>query len=255
MNSGFIAAILVMALMAAFTFIILRMIAVNAGNKIRDNVVSQMQSYDALIERKASELQAIQKQIEIEQDKLSGVAVMPDQYHQIPGGITLASDVDYRNNDFPEDYRNLKKKFSFQYKMVVKDIFLTIKSKEEKEYIDTLNSLLDKLSFDNVYKLSSLESAEQLEVIREIITENEKAVLEHYMGQNQFDCISFYQWLYMQRKLYDRQICVKVADEEHGVPENNELISVEFDETLVEGFQVYIGNKMYDYGVRRYELV
>lgn len=255
MESALIAALLVMALMVTFTFIILRMISINAGNKIRDNVVSQVQSYDNLIDMKASELQELQKQIVLEKEKLSGTKEMPTQVQPTFVGTTTPSLADYRHYDFANDYAKLKEKLSYQYKNVVKEIYQTNNIEEDKDYIKTLNSLIDKLSFENVYKISSLDSEEQLEIIKEIVNEKEMLVLEKFLDNKQFDCISLYQWLYMQRKLHDVQICVKVTDKEKKTQGYGEIISVEYDHTLCEGFQVFVGNKMYDYGVCKYELI
>ena len=70
MNAGFIAALLVMVIMTAFTFVILNFLSVHTGDKIRDNIVNQIKFYDVLVKKKESELQVLKDQLENEKSKL-----------------------------------------------------------------------------------------------------------------------------------------------------------------------------------------
>lgn len=256
MNSGFIAALLVMVIMTAFTFIILRMIAVNTGNKIRDNVIIQIKSYDVLIQKKEAELQAINKQIENEKIKVTDDTPEHLQYQQTPSGVFVIADVEYRSNDFGQDYRKLKEKFSFDRSEIIRNIYNQSIEQKQQDTSLLLDSLLDKISLDNVYKLTALTSAEQLEIIREIITKEERNILVDYVNQNEyFHCQAFYQWLYMQKKINDKQIVIRTAEINENYNNLGENINTEYDKNLCEGFQILIGNKMYDYGVRRRELI
>jgi len=256
MKYGFIVALLVMVIITVFTFIILKMIAESTGSKIRDNVITQMQTYDVLIQKKSSELQAIQKQIDNEQSKLlSDMKLSKTMEQSLPGNFPPANDR-FRNIDFSEDYRNLKEGFIFDQEKMIREVYSSKEVQVENDINILLAGLLEKFNFENVFKLSVLHSMEQLEVIREIISEEEDILLEDFIKQNrEFSCLAFYQWLYVQKEVNEKQIRVRTAEKNINYSNLGESIKIEYDGNLCEGFQILTGNKLYDYGVRKCELL
>jgi hypothetical protein len=256
MNPGFIAALLVMMIMTAFIFVILRTLAVHTGNKIRDHVVVQLQSYDVLLQKKETELKNLQKQIDQEKEKLSEDTINQNEYEEAPGGVIVTADARYRSNDFFLDYRYMKEQFVFNRREIISEIHANVIKQNSSDIILLLDDLLEKFNLDNVYKLSELSKIEQLEVIRDILTQKEKAYLEDYIKQTkEFNCLTFYQWLSMQRILNDRDILVKTAERNENFNDSGNNIHTQYDQSLCEGFQVFVGNKMYDYGIRKCVLI
>lgn len=256
MNSGLIAALIVMVVMVVFTLVILKMIAASTGNKIRDNVISQLQTYEQLIQTKVTELNEIKKQIESEQEKLlkedkvneHGETALPELY--VPAGV------EYRDQELAEDYRYIKEQFSFDRRKIVNEIYRLCKEKRKEDNELLWMGLVEKFTFENVYKLSALEVEEQLEVIADILSEDEMAVLNEYTGRNkEFDCIRFYQWIYIQKQIHDKQIYVRSAEKNEDYHDIGESIEAVYDQNLCEGFQVLTGNQLYDYGIRKQELL
>jgi hypothetical protein len=64
MNLAIIGALIVMAALTVYAFIILKAAASDTGNKIRDNVIRQLECYDVLMQKKSYELTGLLKQIE-----------------------------------------------------------------------------------------------------------------------------------------------------------------------------------------------
>lgn len=255
MNSGFMAALIVMVILMAFTFIIIRMIAFSTGNRVRNYAVEQMQAYDLLIEKKSSELNNIREQLRAEKGKKTLNNCNQTGDSQVPE-VFAPSFADYRSKTFFSDYSIIKKSFIKQEESVKKLIETLIQESQNDETYNLLVSLTSKLSIDNVYKISSLHSQEQLEVINDIITDKEKKVLDEFMiKQEEFCCIDFYQWLHVKKELIDPRILIKTSEIHDMDDYNSDLIRVELDHGLCEGFQLLQGNMLYDYGVRISELV
>lgn len=257
MNSGFIAALLVMILLTAFTFFILRMVASSTGDKIRDNVITQVKSYDTLIQKKEAELQEIRKQIEHETNQLKKSSKLGlDNAQATSEGVIITADARYRNVDFVTDYKNIKNNFSYDQNQIIHDIYLEYNAKQEEQEGKLLEELLSKLSLDIVYKLSAFDSEEQIEIMNEIITQEEKSLMEEFLKlYGDFHCITFYHWLYMQKKIKCNTILVKSLKAGEDYKHISDLIEVQQDNNLCEGFQIFAGSKMYDYGIRRLELI
>lgn len=255
MSSDFIAALIVMLIMTVFTFVILKVIAENTGKVIRDHVISQMQVYDTLLQKKEEELSAIRKEIETEQIKLTEYTKQVNPTESIQEGVIVTHDADYCRQDFASDYRNLKEKFNLDREQILKEICESNIFREDTKY-QLLQRILEKLTLDIVYKMSGFQSIEQLEILAEIIEGEEKQLLLDYCkDKKEFQCYDFYRWLHVQKLLLDRQIYVRSGDKDMGSMYSTEPFHFEYDEELCEGFQVLAGNKLYDYGVRRHELI
>jgi hypothetical protein len=263
MNISFIGALVVMIALTAFTFIILRASAADTGNKIRDNVIKQLQAYDSLIQKKNYELKAIQKQLDEAQSKMPHRFASAVKNSRAAGGFLLPDRIDSRNPAFFDDYRRIKGKIDCSVDEALHEICgfragQDFRHKGElRERNLLLDGLLDKFNFENVYRLSVLHPDEQLEVVGEMLSEDGNTLFAEFMDQRtEFNGLSFYQWLYMQKKICDDTIRVKAAEMDESqlnIPDE-ELIR-EYDKNMCEGFQIVIGNKLYDYGIRKYELI
>lgn len=255
MNSSFIAAVIAMAIMTTFSYVILRVITVNTGNKIRDHVITQMETYDVLVKRKSAELEALHKQIEREQKQSSNHRLVSIT-DESPPYVFLAKDVEYRSSDFSSDYINLKSCFHFDridIERTVKHINDTLEMKPNSLVMDRL---LEKLSFDNVYKIAILNPKDQFGIVQDILETDEQKLLEEFLkAKKEFDVTSFYHWLYVRKQFSNKEIKVKVADIRIIQEDFNSDVKFELDTDLCEGFQIYVGNKIYDYGIQKSELL
>ena len=255
MNAAFAVALIVMLLMIVFAFIIIRIIAYYTGNRIRDYAVEQMQAYDMLIQKKTAELNEIRNQLNAEKEKASRKDIMQIGDREIPE-VFVPSFAEYRNYGIFADYRKIKENFQYKEDDIKAQVELLLQEPQNDNRYHSLESLLLKLNIDNVYKISSLQPEEQLEVIREILNDQEKNILdEHLAGCTEFSCIDFYQWLHVQRVLSDNSIRIRSAQACELKGHKGKLISAEPDQGPCEGFQILSGNKLYDFGIRVSELV
>ena len=255
MEIGLISALVVMIVIVVFTFVFLRIAAENTGNKIRDNVICQIQTYDSLLEGKASELQRIKNQIEA--DKIAALKEKKVNKHfdQFQTDIFLPVDVAFRSIDFYSDYRKIKDSFIYDKEKIIHELQHIIEENSNNERYIVLTGLLDKLSFESVYQLSVLNGDEQLEVIREIIATKEKTVLEEFITkEREFNILSFSQWLNVQKECSDTIVKVLIPEKE-GDYNFGDGVKTQYDMNLCEGFQIRTGTRLYDYGVRNNELI
>lgn len=256
MGSAFIAALLVMMLITAFIFVLLRMLAANTGDRIRDKIIMQIQAYDVLLQRKEAELSALRRQIENENKKQNTKQQTGRHKEVVPYGVFVLPEAVYCREDFYDDYTSMREKFQFNHQDTILQIYQEHEQAQDMERITLLDGLADKLTLDNVYKISAFHSDEQIELLKEILSQEELAVMEDYIRDHKdFQCIQFHQWLSMHRLLLDKQCIVKTAHKDESFDNLGKWITTIYDENLCEGFQVLSGNRLYDYGVRRSELV
>ena len=260
MDFGFFAALIVMLILTAFAFIALRIITVGVTGRIKDNVVKQLQSYDTLIQKKEAELAAIREQRYNGQGGYSEAEVRKVISDRKLPEVFLPSTAEYISNDFSEDYHKLKKQFTCDNVKIQKEIktlqlnFQVSDKADPLESSSVIDGILEKLSFDSIFKLSVLEGQEQAAIIEQILEEEEKALLKDFLYQNSdFESSKFYNWLQMKRLINDKTIRIKTSED--NTADQPEGARLEYDGNLCEGFQIRVGNKLYDYGVRKCELI
>lgn len=259
MNLGIIGALIAMAALTAYAFIVLRTAASDTGGKIRDKVIRQLESYDVLMQKKSYELVMLLKQIDEAKAALPKRSGLRRDDGQELSGFILPDDADMRNPQFFADYKRIRETLIYDRSDVIREILYSRENTDPSNAARKRNLLLDsimgKFSFDNVYRLSVLHPDEQLEVTVEILSADERELLDEYMERSgRFDSLGFYQWLYMHKKICDDTILVRSADIQNYYSSPDKSIRMVYDRNICEGFQIIVGNRLYDYGIREYEL-
>ncbi len=159
-----------------------------------------------------------------------------------------------QKRDFFQDYRKLRESFPVSKEQVIAQI------PPQEELVGVryhlVCSILDKLSFDNLYEISCLSEEKQLVVLDEILDEAEKTIFSEYReAENRsFDCAKFYTYLKNKKAEYDDTIYCFVGTEDGADGSTDGRVKSCADQAVLEGFQLLHGGYLYDYGVRSSEL-
>ena len=159
-----------------------------------------------------------------------------------------------QKQDFFRDYRKIRESFQVSQEQVIAQI-----PPQEESMVACYHrvcSTLDKLSFDNLYEISSLSEANQLIVLEEILDEEEKTLLFEYREaeNSSFDCAKFYTYLKNKKAECDDTIYCFTGTEVVVDGSGEGRVRLCTDPEVLEGFQLLHGGKLYDYGVRSSEL-
>lgn len=259
MSYGFFAAaLIVMVVLTALAFIALRIVATSINERIKNNFIKQLQSYDSLIQKKEAELNAITNKVKLGQNNALETIASNNNLNRIVEDIFLPPDAEYICNDFSMDYKQIKESFSFDKEKVDQElskVYSQLNLIDAKNDYQVVAGILEKLTFNSIFKLSVIEGNEQIEIIKQVLDDKENKILEQYISDNtNFDCTKFYHWLDLKKLSLDRSIRVLTSDNINydGVPDNVSFIQ---DKNLCEGFQIRVGNKLYDFGIRKCELL
>lgn len=154
-----------------------------------------------------------------------------------------------RKADFFSDYRKIREAFSVDSAEVIRTI--PQNGQEQQVCYETAVSILEKLSFEVLYRISGLSSKSQLEVLDEILEEREAAMLAEYVevSGKEFDCTEFHTYVKSMKAKNDDTVYCYVAPGRTA-----ESGAVIVDDALCEGFQLLHGNLLYDYGLRSSEI-
>ena len=167
----------------------------------------------------------------------------------------IAKNAETQKKDFFADYVKIRSAFRNSAASALRN--LPTLSDSEIALGVCVDGILQKLSFDSVYRISCLQPEKQVSVLKEIFSETEQEVLKQYTEENEgvFSVIGFYSHLQGKSKELDRTVYLYSREpEELGIQAKSDQLIIRKDEELCEGFQIVQGNRLYDYGLRSSEI-
>lgn len=255
-NVALVAAIIIMILLITFSIIILVGLTAAAGIRIRSDMVKLVSSYDKIIERKSRELNSIKKEMSKLESKKANISEsdIPKVEPMAPPAnkASVLKKAKYRAKDFKKGYGAIRDSFKI-YDTSKEEIIRAIQTSVSSENIrgDKAASLRNILSFNTVFELSEISSAEQLEILDSSLNYEDWTLLRDYCEEYQnkeFDICKFYDWLKEIANLESSTLTIRCGDYESS--ENG----VEYCSEICEGLQVALGNRLYDYSIKEREI-
>ena len=156
----------------------------------------------------------------------------------------------YKSKEFKNDYKNLKEEMSFNKDEVISNVVST-SSDDTSSYGKTAINLKESFSFDTIYKLSTLNSLQQEEVLRECFDDEEKLLLDKYLSINniKFSAIDFFDYIGQIAKAEDPNFYVKTGWKNDDFNNIDKKVVTVHDDDITEGVKIVHKNKLYDYSV------
>lgn len=252
----FIGVVAVLVVMNLFFFIIFRGITIRLGKFAQINVLRQAGVMDELIQKKEQTLQEMQRQLEETRAPDNEAFGKPQA-----GGASAAPDFmrltrgEYRDPSFIEEYREIRDNFVFDHGECVAQV---LKDMPKNDEAGPAREILDTITLDASYNLSTLEAAEQLQVLREVFGPRQRALLDEYcglFGEERFECYEFVAWL--KQVVFEKggQVVVRTSrpGEDFGSLDNR--VETQYDNTICEGMYVVAQGTLYDFAIRNREII
>lgn len=253
----FIVVMLVILLMNGFLFMVFKGIVVNVGKLAQNNTVQQLSVYDELIEKKEQKLRQLHEELSTkktwissdDEQKLSSIIIPPINYFAIPEGDYL--DADY----FLQNYRTIRECFGVNCTQRIKEV---LEEYGASVYSSLIMGILEHFSLEERFNLCTLEEEEQLQVLKEVLNDEERVVLEEYLTlHGSFDCVAFFDWLERDAPRTDPCIFIRTCRQDQDfmrVANIDSRIRIQYDSTICEGLQIIMQNKLYDYSILKREI-
>lgn len=250
MTGNMIAAVILTVFACALALLLVQSIGTAVMQKLKKEVFSYIKVYNKhLKEETGSDTEVSGKETAVE--KTLEEKRMPAD----PAIPFIAKSEPIQKKDFFSDYLVIRSAFCHNAVQALQR--LPKQTEEEREYVLCVNNILEKLSFEVMYRLSCLKPEQQLSVLEEILTSMERTILARYVQEQRevFDITAFHLFLKEQSKAFDATIYVYARNPESlGIKETPERLRLCEDTKLCEGFYIVQGNRLYDYGVRSSEI-
>ena len=255
-----IAVALVAGLLIGFVTLSVVWTARTVNKNIRDRSLELLSTYDALLEDRSRELEALRRELERAREELASIkeaeepaAVRTTEETAGPSPAIFLrtaeriSTTAYQDTGAGEVYRKVREEFATRPDAVLAQLPL-----EPKPAL--AEGVFGSLDHGTVFRLSTLPEDEQLALLDELLPDGEHALLADYVASHpRFDAISFYDEMYARAAEESGRVVVRVADA-YAASLCPPDVQVEVDESICEGFQVETGTVLYDYAIKTGEI-
>ena len=256
-SPAFVAVILLMVVLVVFVVIIIHSLAVAAGIRIRSDMLKMLQSYDRLLEKKSGEILRLQEEAETLTKKIEEAKALPT----IPAAnstgarpaeaATIPPASSYRVAEFGSSYNAIRN--FFRMSDAEKDeVLQLVQAENEQEGMlrgARAEQLKERLNFDLIFRMSQLNSDEQLELLDSSLEDEDWALLRDYCERSEgpFDITLFADWLSSIAALESSG--VEILDSGSG-----SAVDSDGNAVICEGVQIFTGSKLYDYSIGEREI-
>lgn len=248
MSANMIAAVIITVLSCVAVVFFVVLLSSGVLQRLKKEVFRYIKVYNTYLEESAAKEEGATTYTDL-RIKEESVGIPAD-----PAIPFIAKNAPMQKQDFFADYLKIRSAFQANPARVLKEF---PKESVSGEQVTRYRQMLEKLSFDTVYKISCLQEEQQKEVLREVFSEEERMILEQYEASlvYPFSVTEFVLYLKAKSRELDDTVYLFTREPESlGLSATSEQLQICKDENLCEGFQIMQGNRLYDYGLRSSEM-
>ena len=181
-----IASIIIILTMLFFVFVMFKNVIKRINHNARRYFVNKLDDYNEIVVGKEFEIEKLNNEInklnkkkeELEQYK----NLVPARFIRKREAATKAVyDIKapkYREENFFFNYKELKKKFTFDKEKLIKEFIKQHQDKNNEKDYKTLSNFKNKFDKEAIYQLMTLPGEEQMEILAKILTDKEKKLID-----------------------------------------------------------------------------
>ncbi len=245
----FIAVLVVMIALNVFMLFVIKSTSAVVGRQIRGDALRLFSVYEDILVEKSKKL----REMELELAAMPKTTRQKAVVHRKPTAQKVESvskrkraTPEYLSKDFAAGYRSMQEKFTMDKENIISSVY---KERENGKGAIAV-AILEKISFDTVFKLTGISKESQWEIVNELLEGNEIAVLHSFaQTADDFDIVRFYDELKMMAEFENGQVYVRTGSPKENFDGIENGVITIYDEKLCEGIQVISGNKLYDFSI------
>jgi len=253
-----LAVIVVAVLLAVLT--ILLVLTIRSVNVLtKKNFIEKLQEYDSLVDERQTQLTTLNEEIEtrkveneqlaLEAKKIAKKQAMHGINNSIGGKIVMPRTPSLVSDDIWEQYRKIKKNFSFDVVTIVRQFIREHPENREKTQLYRVYYKMRRiLNFEAVFKLSTFQNEEQRRIVRRLFGQDAQ-YLEDLLSREEFNISDVVGELDDFLSTNDPRVFVLVPDEDINYNYIDQRVVTRFDPTITEGFRIMYQGTYTDYSI------
>ena len=246
----YIVAFVVSAILVVILYFALRSTVKRVDQNIKKYFVDKLQDYDYLIEEKQQILDKLNKEIEENKNKLSKTPEIEVKNINNNQQITNqeVSAPRYADENLFKKYKNIKEKFNFNYRQIIKeftDIYLSSVNSNYK----IVSNIRKKFTNEVIYKVMNLRENDQKKYIQDLLEPEENKILENFVDFNNFKIKKLISNLDTFIHKNDPVVYVHTGDKNVDYNDIDSNIKTVYDDSINEGIKIHYKGILYDYSL------
>ena len=277
MTNLIIAAVILIAIMLVFIFILFKNIIKRMDENAKKYFVNKMQDYDYILEEKQAKLEEIKTEINEIEETHKNIVNNDTEYVDLEKGRKSADKEDeedlfndseerkinndeikynlnvpnYRETQFFNNYKEVRKVFTVNNEKIIKEFIKEHKNQQEEKEYKALNKLREKFNEETIYGCLTLCVSDQISILKEGLTPSEKKLVdfENLIKEKDFNIEKFIKYIDNRMEKIDPTICIytNMLDKKYDTIDKN-IVTKEYS-NMSEGIIIKYRNKIYDYSI------
>ena len=260
MTAIFIAIFVIMGVMIYFIAASLRIVTENANRKVNVYFLSKLKEYDDDFKVKMNILEELKKsKEEVEQEikilKMDYNAMQVSKYYK-PRPVIRDAYIPvshYIDNGFFSDYKTAKNLLVMNKADIIKTVLERFPYHGDKKRFDSANAILEKLNFEALYGLCTLEKDAQIKILLDAFEKDELALLDEFAQDfhsiDDFELLDFVAWLRQIVSIETPVLTAYLGEEEENYNDVADNVVCLFDKNICEGIRIVYQGRLYDYSI------
>ena len=257
----FVAVVIVLLVLIYFMVIVLRSVVSEVNQKVNGYFLKHLENYDEQFENKFTQMKEMNEKEEKMSRTLRSLERELEAYkvspfyvpRPIPRDIYIPT-ARYIDNDFFVEYKVTKDKLmSIDKQQVIYNVMDKVPYTGDIDRYNLACEIISDLDFEGMYNLCSVSSSEQMDILKEALTDEKGEMLSQYIDtldeESQFDSLQFIDYVKTIRTIEDPHVYVSVGENELDYTEEDKKIICSFDSNICEGIKIIFQNKVYDYSI------
>jgi hypothetical protein len=257
----FVAVVIVLLVLIYFMVIVLRSVVSEVNQKVNGYFLKHLENYDEQFENKFTQMKEMNEKEEKMSRTLRSLERELEAYkvspfyvpRPIPRDIYIPT-ARYIDNDFFVEYKVTKDKLmSIDKQQVIYNVMDKVPYTGDIDRYNLACEIISDLDFEGMYNLCSVSSSEQMDILKEALTDEKGEMLLQYIDtldeESQFDSLQFIDYVKTIRTIEDPHVYVSVGENELDYTEEDKKIICSVDSNICEGIKIIFQNKVYDYSI------
>ena len=257
----FVAVVIVLLVLIYFMVIVLRSVVSEVNQKVNGYFLKHLENYDEQFENKFTQMKEMNDKEEKMSRTLRSLERELEAYkvspfyvpRPIPRDIYIPT-ARYIDNDFFVEYKVTKDKLmSIDKQQVIYNVMDKVPYTGDIDRYNLACEIISDLDFEGMYNLCSVSSSEQIDILKEALTDEKGEMLSQYIDtldeESQFDSLQFIDYVKTIRTIEDPHVYVSVGENELDYTEEDKKIICSVDSNICEGIKIIFQNKVYDYSI------
>lgn len=251
----------IMLAMNAFLVLVFWTTRQRAEAQVKELFYRKLEDMEQVAKSRLDEMAEVEEKIQMQEERLLNLKNRQKTMESWqPEGVRSTGSVSplsvkavhYRNTEAMEQYRYIKEQLNLDTNQIVKEVVKQLENLEQEHQIH--QQLLEKFPYEIRYQILTMPQKEKLEVMDQVLTAEEKDILEQYLAlypksREDLDVPGFFDYVVSEAEERDGTVWVYTADSHNPLKVKDERIQWRHSPDICEGCRIRYKNRLYDFSL------